>query len=55
MPAGAPAAAVKTLSDALLKALAQPKVRERFAFGLHIRAEIEKWARIAKSANIRAE
>ena len=51
-----------------LKALAQPEVRERFAtqgldaapstpeqFGAHIRAEIEKWARIAKSANIRAE
>ena len=48
--------------------LAQPEVRERFAtqgldaapstpeqFGAHIRAEIEKWARIAKSANIKAE
>ena len=68
VPAGTPAAAVATLSDALLKALAQPDVRERFAtqgldaapstpeqFGVHIRAEIEKWARIAKSANIKAE
>jgi tripartite-type tricarboxylate transporter receptor subunit TctC len=68
VPAGTPASAVATLSDALLKALAQPEVRERFAtqgldaapstpeqFGVHIRAEIEKWARIAKSANIKAE
>ena len=68
VPAGTPAPAVAALSDALLKALAQPEVRERFAtqgldaapstpeqFGAHIRAEIEKWARIAKSANIKAE
>jgi tripartite-type tricarboxylate transporter receptor subunit TctC len=68
VPAGTPDAAVAALSDARLKALAQPEVRERFAtqgldttpstpeqFGLHIRTEIEKWARIAKSANIKAE
>ena len=68
VPAGTPPAAVAALSDALLKALAQPEVRERFAsqgldaapstpeqFGAHIRTEIEKWARVAKSANIEAE
>jgi tripartite-type tricarboxylate transporter receptor subunit TctC len=68
VPAGTPPAAVATLSEALLKALAQPEVRERFAsqgldaapstpeqFGTHIRTEIEKWGRIAKSANIKAE
>ena len=68
VPAGTPPAAVAALSDALLKALAQPEVRERFSsqgldaapstpeqFGAHIRTEIEKWGRIAKSANIRAE
>jgi tripartite-type tricarboxylate transporter receptor subunit TctC len=68
VPAGTPPAAVAALSDALLKALAQSEVRERFAtqgldaapstpeqFGAHIRSEIEKWGRIAKSANIKAE
>lgn len=68
VPAGTPAAAIARLSDALNKALAQPEVRERFAaqglsptpstpeqFGAHIRAEIEKWGKVAKTANIRVD
>src|SRR4051812_22881029 len=52
------------LTDALGKALADPEVRERFAtqgleaasstpeqFAAHIRSEVEKWIRVAKSAN----
>jgi tripartite-type tricarboxylate transporter receptor subunit TctC len=67
-PAGTPPAAVARLSDALQKALAQPELRERFAtqgleasfsapeqFAAFIRAEIQKWARVAKEANIKAE
>jgi tripartite-type tricarboxylate transporter receptor subunit TctC len=67
-PAGTPPAAVAKLSEALLAALAQPEVRERFAvqgldaapstpveFAAFLRAEIEKWARVAKQANIKAD
>ena len=67
-PAGTPPAAVAKLSEALLKALAQPEVLERFAtqgldaapstpaeFAAFIRNEIAKWGRIAKEANIRAD
>jgi len=68
VPAGTPAAAIARLSDALNKALAHPEVRERFAtqglsptpstpeqFGAHIRAEIEKWGKVQKTANIRVD
>ena len=68
VPAGTPPAAIAKLSEALVKALAQPDVRERFAgqgldvasstpeqFGAHIRAEIEKWGKVAKTANIKIE
>ncbi|MEK6244680.1 MAG: tripartite tricarboxylate transporter substrate binding protein [Pseudomonadota bacterium] len=67
-PAGTPPAAIARLSDALLKALAQPEVLERFAaqgldaapstpaeFAVFIRNEIAKWGRIAKEANIKAD
>ncbi len=67
-PAGTPPVAVAKLSEALLKALAQPEVIERFAtqgldaapstpaeFAAFIRSEIAKWARIAKEANIKAD
>jgi tripartite-type tricarboxylate transporter receptor subunit TctC len=67
-PAGTPPAAVAKLSDALLKALADPQVRERFAqqgldaapstpaeFSAFIRNEIAKWGRIAREANIKAD
>ena len=67
-PAGTPPAVVAKLSDALLKALAQPEVKQRFAeqgldaapstpaeFAAFIRTEIDKWARVAKAANIKAD
>lgn len=67
-PAGTPPAAVAKLSEALRQALAQPEVRERFAtqgldaafstpeqFAAYIRAESQKWARVAKEANIKAD
>ena len=68
VPVGTPTAAIAKLSEALVKTLALPEVRERFAsqgldvasstpeqFGAHIRAEIEKWGRVAKTANIRLD
>ena len=68
VPSGTPAAAVAKLSDALIKTLAQPEVRARFTeqgldaapstpeqFGLFIRAELEKWARVQKVANIKVD
>jgi tripartite-type tricarboxylate transporter receptor subunit TctC len=68
VPAGTPAAIVARLSDALLKTLAVPDVRERMVaaglevapstpqqFTAHIRAEIDKWNRVAKAANLKVE
>jgi tripartite-type tricarboxylate transporter receptor subunit TctC len=68
VPAGTAPAMIAKLSEALVKALAQPEVREKFAlqgldvasstpeqFGAYIRAEIDKWGRIAKAANIRLD
>jgi tripartite-type tricarboxylate transporter receptor subunit TctC len=67
-PAGTPPEAVAKLSQALNAALAQPDVRERFAgagletvsstpaeFAAFIRAEIQKWATVAKEANIKID
>ena len=67
-PAGTPPAVIARLNDALVKALAQPEVREKFAtqgldaasstpaeFGAHIRSEIEKWGKVAKAANIKLD
>jgi len=68
VPTGTPAAAVAKLSDALIKTLAQPDVRARFVeqgldpapstpeqFGAYIRAEIEKWGQVQKTANIKVD
>ena len=68
VPAGTPPAIVSKLSDAILRVLAQPDVRERFAsqgldtspldakdFAAFIKSEAPKWAGIAKAANIKAE
>ena len=68
VPAGTPPAAIAKLSDALIKSLNHAEVKEKFGsagldaapstpeqFGAHIRSEIEKWGRIAKSNNIKAE
>jgi tripartite-type tricarboxylate transporter receptor subunit TctC len=67
-PAGTPPEAVAKLSQALNAALNQPEVKEKFSaagldavtstpaeFGTFIRAEIAKWARVAKEANIRID
>ena len=58
----------ETVEIAVLKVLAQPDVRERFAsqgldtspldakdFAAFIKSEAPKWAGIAKAANIKAE
>jgi len=68
VPAGTPPAVVSKLSEVVLKVLAQPDVRERFAsqgldtspldakdFAAFIKSEAPKWAGIAKAANIKAE
>ena len=68
VPTGTPPAAVAKLSGALMKTLAQPEVRERFSeqgldaapstpeqFSAYIRAEIEKWGRLAKAANLKID
>jgi tripartite-type tricarboxylate transporter receptor subunit TctC len=68
VPTGTPPAAIAKLSDSLIKTLAQKEVRDRFTeqgldpapstpeqFGAYIRAEIEKWGRVQKAANIKVE
>ena len=70
-PKGTPADIVSTLSKAVMSALAEPAVRQRFAelgqeipppdkqgsaaLRDHQAAEVEKWWPIVKSANIKAE
>ena len=68
VPAGTPREVIAKLSEALAKTIAQPDIREKFAtqgleaapstaeeFSAHIRSEVPKWARLAKSANIKVE
>ena len=68
VPTGAPRAVIDRLADAIAKTMADPGVKEKFlavgseatpsgpdAFGAFIRAEIEKWTRIAKAANVKVE
>jgi tripartite-type tricarboxylate transporter receptor subunit TctC len=68
VPVRTPPAMIARLSEALVKTLAQPEVREKFAlqgldvasstpeqFGTFIRAELEKWGKVAKTANIRLD
>jgi tripartite-type tricarboxylate transporter receptor subunit TctC len=68
VPTGTPPAIIAKLSEALAKAITSTEVREKFAaqgldaasstaeeFTAHIRSEVPKWARIAKSANIKAD
>jgi len=68
VPTGTPPAAVAKLAGALTKTLAYTEVRERFIdqgldpapsspeqFGAYIRAEIEKWGRVAKAANLKID
>lgn len=68
VPTGTPRAVIDKLSAALAKAISDPEVRARFAtqgldpavmtadqFSAHIRSEVPKWTRIAKSANIKVD
>jgi tripartite-type tricarboxylate transporter receptor subunit TctC len=67
-PAGTPPAVIEALNGAAQKSLAQPEVRERLLalasppvggtpeqFAAHIQGEIDKWARVIRAANIKAE
>jgi len=67
-PAGTPPAVIQALNAAAQKSLALPEVRDRllgFAsppvggtpeqFAAHIKREIDKWARVIRAANIKAE
>ena len=67
-PAGTPPAVIQALNGAAQKSLAQPEVRERLLalasppvggtpeqFAAHIKGEIDKWARVIRAANIKAE
>jgi len=67
-PAGMPAEAVAKVHAAAVKALATPAVRERFVslgvqpvgntpgeWGAQIRADLARWAKVIKAANIKIE
>jgi len=67
-PAGTPGEIVAKLASAVAQALRVPEVRERLAqdgaepigngpaeFSVLVKSELEKWAAIARAANIRAE
>jgi tripartite-type tricarboxylate transporter receptor subunit TctC len=67
-PAGTPGEIVTKLASAVAQALRVPEVRERLAqdgaepigngpaeFSVLVKSELEKWAAIARAANIRAE
>ncbi len=68
LPAGAPKEVIAKIADAIQKTMSDAGVREKFqavgsestptgpeAFGTFIDAEISKWARIGKAANIKIE
>lgn len=67
-PAGTPVAIIDKLNAEINKILASPEIKEAWAkqgattmnmtpeqFGKHLRADIEKWARIVKLADIRVD
>jgi tripartite-type tricarboxylate transporter receptor subunit TctC len=67
-PAGTPPAVINALNSAAQKSLAMPEVRERLMalasppmggspddFGQYMKRETEKWARVIRAANIKAE
>jgi tripartite-type tricarboxylate transporter receptor subunit TctC len=67
-PAGTPREAVNALNAAAVKSLGVPEVNERLRalasppvgespeyFGRHLRAEIDKWARVIRAGNIRLD
>ncbi|MEO8143494.1 MAG: tripartite tricarboxylate transporter substrate binding protein [Betaproteobacteria bacterium] len=67
-PAGTPRGVVNALNAAAVKSLAAPEVNERLNalasppvgespeyFGRHLRAEIDKWARVIRAGNIKPD
>jgi tripartite-type tricarboxylate transporter receptor subunit TctC len=67
-PAGTPPAIVNRLNAVIMKSLTSPELRERLSsqgaapvggtpeqFGRHIRAEIAKWAKVIKAANVKLD
>ena len=67
-PAGTPGPIVNRLNAVIVKSLATPELRERMSaqgatpvggppeqFGRHIQAEIAKWAKVIKAANVKLE
>jgi len=67
-PAGTPAAAIDALNAAAVKSLSVPEVRERLVglasipmggspeqFGQHLRAEVDKWAKVIRAGDIRLD
>jgi tripartite-type tricarboxylate transporter receptor subunit TctC len=67
-PAGTPAAIIDRLNAAIIKVLAQPTVRERFAaialdarggtpaeFAAFIKEDFARWTKVVKDANIKVE
>jgi tripartite-type tricarboxylate transporter receptor subunit TctC len=67
-PAGAPREVITRLNTELVKILNMPDIRERFAnegsetapstpeqFGAFIRAEVEKWGKVVREANVKVD
>jgi tripartite-type tricarboxylate transporter receptor subunit TctC len=67
-PAAVPRNVIATLNSEIVAILKQPELRDRLAaegseplgstpdeFGLHIKSEIAKWAKVVKAAGIRVE
>ena len=67
-PAGTPPAAIEMLNGAAVKTLAAPEVRERLIalasppvgdtpaeFGRFLREQVDKWARVIRAGNIKAD
>lgn len=67
-PAGTPPAVIQALNAAAQKSLAQPEVRDRLLglasppvggspedFAVHIKREIDKWARVIRAADIKPQ
>jgi tripartite-type tricarboxylate transporter receptor subunit TctC len=68
VPAGTPQQIVDVLNRKIVKIIALPEVKERFAaagfdpvgntpeeFGAYIKAEIARWAKVIRDAKIRSE
>jgi tripartite-type tricarboxylate transporter receptor subunit TctC len=68
VPKGTPRAIINRINGEIVRITRQPETREQFAaqgaeaigstpaeLGTHLRGEIDKWARVAKAARLRAE